>query len=473
MDSTQQLPNVLFILADQLCADALPLFGETQIQTPHISRLANGGVSFRNAISTFPVCTPYRSMLLTGRHPQTTGHLVNNICTRHSEISIADAFAAHGYRTGYVGKWHLHRGSYPADRSHDWVPAGRDRLGFQFWRAYNHHMVFFDGPISHDGDWLLTPQYQDMQWKGYETLAMAGYAREFLEQSSQQPFLLFVSPHQPHSTPFRHAPDEYYARVPGDLRLPGGCDPSRVPLDSYRKYLAMVLAIDDMVGIIVADLRRLGLLDNTLIVFTSDHGTQLGRHGIRFWDKRSPYEESIRVPLILHQPDRLPGGRWRDALTAPVDLFPSLCGLCGVSIPCTVEGHDLSPAWLGREGAFEPEAVLTMNFSADYGCLQNGREWRGVRTRRHSYARWLDSRVVLYDLQADPREANNLAGQTAQAELEARMESLLMTLLAARSDRFEPALAYRSWFDDQRRVVRNAFGPLPHPESQPDWSLLS
>lgn len=149
-------PNVVVLFPDQLRALSLPLFGEQQIETPNIDRLAADSLVLENAISNCPVCTPARAMLLTGRYPQTTGHLINTTRTRHSEISIGDTFARAGYKTAWVGKWHLHTGLWPAlDRmpQHpDWVPEGRDRLGFEFWRAYNQHMVFFDGFV-HKDDW--------------------------------------------------------------------------------------------------------------------------------------------------------------------------------------------------------------------------------------------------------------------------------------------------------------------------------
>ena len=151
-------------------------------------------------ISTCPVCTPYRSMLLTGRHPQSTGHIINFVRTRHSEISIADAFSRFGYKTGWVGKWHLHTGSFPQINGSDYVPEGRDRLGFQFWRAYNFHMDYFNGTI-HKNDWRVET------WNGYETDALNRYAIEFMDSTKNDPFCLFISPHQPHITPFKFAPD--------------------------------------------------------------------------------------------------------------------------------------------------------------------------------------------------------------------------------------------------------------------------
>ena len=148
-------PNVLFILADQLRASSLPLYGEHQIETPHLDRLAGEGLGFSNAIATCPVCTPYRAMLLTGRHPQTTGHVINFLRTRHDEIGVGDAFAHAGYRTGWIGKWHLHTGSFPqVSSTRDYVPEGRDRLGFAYWRGYNFHTDYFDGHVNLD-DWRV------------------------------------------------------------------------------------------------------------------------------------------------------------------------------------------------------------------------------------------------------------------------------------------------------------------------------
>jgi arylsulfatase A-like enzyme len=174
----------------------------------------------------------------------------------------------------------------------------------------------------------------------------------------------------------------------------------------------------------------------------------------------------------MRLPGVLDGGGARDTLTAPVDYFPSLCSLFDIPIPRTVEGVDLSEAWLGAPGAFEQEAVLTMNFSAQYDWLADGLEWRGVRTKRHSYARWLDGRTELFDLEQDPLQMNNLAGNVQHEALEGRMEGLMRALQAERGDELAPCTQWRHWFDSQRRVVRNAYGPLSHPEEGPDWSLL-
>ena len=167
-------PNVVYILADQLRSQSLPLFGETQISTPSVGRIAREGITFSNAISTCPLCTPYRSMLITGRQALENGHIINNVRTRHDEISIADAFNNAGYKTGWIGKWHLYSGPKPEFVEFEYIPDGRDRLGFEYFRAYNYHTQYFDGQLCLDGG-------GHERWEAYETDGLLRYVDEFLE----------------------------------------------------------------------------------------------------------------------------------------------------------------------------------------------------------------------------------------------------------------------------------------------------
>lgn len=326
-------------------------------------------------------------MLLTGRHNQTTGYVTNFVTTRHDEIGIGDAFARAGYRTAWIGKWHLHVGSYPSHRGPDYVPEGRDRLGFQHWRGYDFHA---------DREWVEV---------------------------------------------------------------------------SYRRYLAMTLALDDMVGEMLDNLEHRGVLDDTIFVFTSDRGSRMGAHHADPWMKCLPYEESILVPMVVRWPGVLKAGRTCDTLVAPVDVLPSLCGLCAIPVPRSIEGYDVSDAWRGVDGAFEQEAVLTMNFlvSAEHNLA----EWRGVRTKKYSYVRWLNGKAVLYDLENDPLQKDNLARDPEAREIRERMENRLREPLSKRHDEFSAWTEYDGWLDNQRRIVRNAYGRMRHPESEPDWSLLT
>ncbi|HIG41424.1 MAG TPA: DUF4976 domain-containing protein [Gammaproteobacteria bacterium] len=468
-------PNVVVLFPDQLRAQSLPLYreryGEQQIETPNIDRLAREGVTLDNAISNCPVCTPARAMMVTGRYPQTTGHLINTTKTRHSEISIADTFAHQGYATGWVGKWHLHTGTWPAlDRMPmhpDWVPEGRDRLGFDYWRAYNQHMVYFNGFVN-KGDW----NYE--RWQGYETDGLLKYAFEFMDDVKDNPFLLVVSPHQPHFTPEKFAPEKYYEKLPEKLTLPKNVPESvrDISEEMYRHYLAMILAIDEMLGKLIDYLEENGLRNNTLLVFASDHGTQGGSQGINPWSKKNPYDASIHIPGIFSYPGKTPPSTRCESIVSMVDLFPTICSLAGVPIPRSVEGTDMSKVILGESMAAEPDSAFLMNFSKYFDWFQNGAEWRGVRTKTHMYAERLNGLTELYDLVEDPWQMRNIVDDANQAETLARMKKRLSVHQAQRHDELVPCTDWKCWLDEQRRVVRNAKGELSHPESLPDWSLL-
>ena len=464
-------PNVVVLFPDQLRALSLPLFGEQQISTPHIDRLASEGMLLENAVSNCPVCTPARAMLVTGRYPQTTGHLINTTRTRHSEISIADTFAHQGYKTAWVGKWHLHTGTWPAlDRmpQHpDWVPEGRDRLGFDYWRAYNQHMVYFDGFVQ-KGDW----NYE--RWDGYETDGLLNYGFEFMDEAGDDPFLLCLSPHPPHYTPFEFAPARFYDMLPKEIVLPANVPDQQqaASKDMYRHYLAMILAVDEMLGRLLNYLDEKGLAEHTIVLFASDHGTQGGSQGVNPWSKKNPYDASIHIPGIVRFPGRVAAGTSTDELFSLVDFFPTLCGLAGVPVPRSIEGRDLSRTLLGESeaNANNAQSAFIMNFSKWFDWFQDGAEWRGVRTKDFTYATWLSGKTELYDRREDPLQMNNLAGRGMATET--ALAEMLAIHQAQRHDELVPCTQWKHWLDEQRRVVRNAYGELSHPESEPDWSLL-
>jgi hypothetical protein len=240
----------------------------------------------------------------------------------------------------------------------------------------------------------------------------------------------------------------------------------------YRHYLAMILAIDDMVGNLLSYLDSTGKADNTIFVMTSDHGTQAGAQGIAPWQKKMPYEGSIRVPCIVRFPGQLTAGTRCDALTAMTDYFPSLCSLAGVPVPRSIEGQDVSAAWRGANGAAEQDAIFIMNFSAAFDWLETGKEWRGVRTKTETYVRWLDGRIELFDLTVDPLQNVNVAGRQEYSAREAWLAQRLEAFQQHRGDELVPITKLGDWHDNQRRTVRNGYGELSNPESLPDWSLL-
>ena len=328
-------------------------------------------------------------------------------------------------------------------------------------------MVYFDGFV-HKDDW----NYE--RWDGYETDGLLNYGREFMDSVGEDPFLLFLSPHQPHFTPFTFAPESYYHRLPKTLTLPGNVPEHKreASLDMDRHYLAMILAVDDMLGNLLDYLDAKGLADNTIVVFASDHGTQGGAQGINPWSKKNPYDASIHIPGIVRFRGHLEAGSRCDHIMSMVDWFPTICGLAGIPVPRSIEGTN--KAGLIRGNADDPSAAddsaFIMNFSKWFDWFRDGAEWRGVRTRTHTYAEWLNGKVELYDLQIDPLQMHNLAGSGSDAEK--KMQQRLREHQAKRQDELVKCTDWKHWLDNQRRVVGNAFGELSHPDSEPDWSLL-
>ena len=204
---------------------------------------------------------------------------------------------------------------------------------------------------------------------------------------------------------------------------------------------------------------------------TSDHGTQGGSQGVNPWSKKNPYDASVHVPGFVRYPGVIEAGSTSNTMVSMVDWFPTLCDLAGVPVPRSVEGTSRADQLRGAE-TDPAESAFLMNFSRYFDWFEDGAEWRGVRTIRYTYARWLSGREELYDRDADPLQMNNVIDDPGYAEVLAGMREQLVAHQSARQDELVPCSDWKPWLDEQRRVIRNAFGELSHPESPPDWSLL-
>ena len=442
-------PNVLVILADQWRFDALGHAGNPDVKTPHLDALAKQSVRFINAVSGVPVCSPMRASFLTGQRPLTHGVFLNDVPLDPQATTIGKVFKAAGYETGYIGKWHVNGGG----RS-EFIPRER-RQGFDYWKVlecthdYHQSGYYADGP-------------EKLKWDGYDAIAQTRDAEEFLrrQSSASKPFFLVLAWGPPHD-PYLTAPEKYQAMYhPQKLRLR-----PNVPESAHaatRKilagYYAHCTALDDCVGQLRQVLRETGLADNTLVLFTSDHGDMLGSHGLN--KKQKPYDESIRVPLLIHWPTVL-GLRARrlDACINSEDLMPTLLGLSGVKIPPSVEGIDYSKYVRGGKRPGDGATVIAcITPFGEWDRRNGGKEFRGVRTSRYTYVRDLKGPWLLFDNQRDPYQTNNLLQATSSRRLKDKMEAVLARKLTERNDDFTPGETYiRRW-----GYVVNATGTVPY-----------
>jgi arylsulfatase A-like enzyme len=426
-------PNILYLLADQWRAQATGYAGDPNVHTPNLDRLAKGGLYFRNAVSVCPVCTPYRSALMTGRFPTSTGMFLNDASLPDEQLCMAEILKGAGYETGYIGKWHL-----DGHGRESFVPPAR-RQGWDYWKAaecdhtYNH---------SH---YYAGNSEEKKFWEGYDAFAETKDAQQYLRDHavSDHPFVLVVAygvPHFPHGA----APAEYRDLYPPPkIKLP-----PNVPKEMQSRarqeaqgYYAHCTALDKAIGDLLATLADTGLESNTIVVFTSDHGETLGSHGCPPFTKQVPWNESAHVPFLLRYPAiRGSEGRVVSTPLTTTDILPTLLGLANVTIPKTIEGEDLSK--LVRRGTEANNRAALYMAVAPFGPKEYLREYRAIRTSRYTYVRSLDGPWLLFDDDKDPFQLNNLAGQPESLALQKKLDAQLHAALKKIGDDFRPARSY-------------------------------
>ncbi|MCL5270082.1 MAG: sulfatase-like hydrolase/transferase [bacterium] len=427
--ATTGRPNLLFIMSDQQSFDMLGCYGNDQIVTPNIDKAAAAGVRFTHCISNSPVCTPYRGLLMSSMHPLYTGAISNDFrmlasadATLGKGKYFGEVLRDAGYRMGYVGKWHL----YGGDRVRP-IPAGPYRLGFDGTFLSNNCTLLFDKERAYYWD----EQGKKQLYGDWEPYGQARQAMKFLDQNDDRPFALFVAWHPPHNWGGENgyaAPEDLLKLYdPAKLKLRPSVEDTPQIRQMYQGHMAMCSSLDKAFGWIMDKLAEKGLAENTVVVYTSDHGDCLLSRGWR-GHKGCPQDEACRVPLIIRYPGKL-APRASDLLVGALDLMPTLLGTMGLPVPETCQGRDLSPAIAeGRDDAVEelPLWLLAGN-------------WRGVYTRRYTYAftvegarkgktmpRNFELRNCLYDRQADPRELNNLFESPGHRDLRDRLHERTM-----------------------------------------------
>jgi len=474
MEKLSRRPNLLYVLADQLRLRSCGYAGDARAITPCIDRLASRGVSFVNAVSSTPVCAAYRASLFTGKHTTTTGMVINELRLSPAHECLGHVLTRGGYRTGYIGKWHLWANvlGHHDDVRNAFTPPGTYRLGFDgFWAAYNFHHVYYNAYYFGD-------EPRKIPYGGptvYEPDAQTDMAIGFLRQAAERndPFALFLSYGTPHDPwDWGNVPREYADRFrevslpnppnykPDNDRYADGWAvfqrDERDHLEQWRRaYYAMTANLDWNLGRLLRALDEAGVADDTIVVFTSDHGEMFGAQGRRA--KNIFYDEAARVPFLVRWPRAIPAGRVADACLGTPDLMPTLLGLAGLPVPRAVEGMDISHCALGTRGP-EPEAALLQG-TGTTAAWADGHEWRALRGKRYTYAVYRrDHSELLFDNQADPWQTNSLVGDAKHAEALDGLRKQLKRRMEELNDTFEACTWYRDHWTRDRNILRGARG---------------
>jgi arylsulfatase A-like enzyme len=470
-------PNILYVFDDEHRFQSMP--GEPysdSINAPNLDAFRKANFSMERCISNYPLCSPYRAMLMTGLWPYQNGITRNWIELGTNFESIGHVFDKAGYRTAYVGKWHLSGPGH--DRA--FIPAGPHRQGFQDWHAWgavDKHMSY-SFTFNPDTGEKIQPQ-------GYQATLMTDRAVKIIEEEKEsgRPWMMIVSYHPPHF-PVDDAPEEdeaFFSNKKVALRpnvqkgiSDHGPVRSREGVEKFHQgYYAHIRAIDREFGRLMKALVETGQTDNTIVIFTSDHGEMAGSHGRMY--KQVPHEESSRVPFFVRYPGVTPKGKFSETLFASIDIYPTLCGLAGIPVPAHCKGRNLSAAMRGKSVA-DSEVVFLMNqgggkAEAEAGAIgaapvnvlakrrTNGNDapaaaagdgngggyappnFRGLRSKTHTYAVAHDGRWLLFDNVNDPYQQNNLIDNPAMKPLIDHFDRLIANWLEQANDPFDYSAA--------------------------------
>ena len=427
---TKQRPNLLFVFTDQQSRDTLGCYGNEDVITPRLDAFARENIQFEHCVTSSPVCTPYRGILLSGQHPLYNGAVDNDIpMLANNGKYFGHVLTEAGYRTGYIGKWHLL--GHERDRP---VPHGKMRYGFDgYFLTNNCHVDYRPGHCYYWND-----AGEKIHFDEWEVYGQTRQALDFLDGcSDDEPFALFVSWHPPHDVGLHR--ESLVFRYDTEPELMAMYDPDKITLRpsaeehpdvrrAYHGYYAMCTGVDIAFGWLMDKLQEKGLDENTLVIFTSDHGDNLNSYGYRI-AKNHPEDTSSRVPFLM----KLPGGathRKSDLLVGSLDLMPTVLGLLGLDVPETCQGRNLADAiQTGNDDAVSSVPLFFHNPA-----------WSGVRTRDITYGygeldhfshdeqgNFKMTKVpvrALYDRRNDPYQLNNLFGKPEYAELQVDMEKL-------------------------------------------------
>ncbi len=438
-------PNVLIIQPDQHRADVMGCAGNSMAITPNLDRLAASGIRFSNAASASPVCCPFRATLQTGLYIHEHGVVQNTIQLDHDLTGIAEIFASRGYATGYIGKWHL-EGFLPEDAVGGFIEPGEARQGWQEWLGYEKSHEFLEVWKYNDSGEKV--RLQEYNW---EPAWHTDMALDFIERKrdEKKPWLYYVAYGPPHK-PEQCLPEYLDMYDPMAFQLPAGAenlsDESQAELRKIlQMYYAQVTGVDHEIGRLMEGLNNLGVDENTIIVYVSDHGDVLGSHNMDIVQKYietnrnvkntlrtkgKPFSTAFRIPLIITGPEIYEGGMVCEALVSSVDLLPTILDMAGIDVPEYMQGLSMADWYREGKGAEQPYLYM--------GLYDDDNAWRAVWNGQYLLSA-LDYKLF-YDHAADPDEMHNLYGDPAYAEKQSELQSILVGLAEKTGDPILPRL---------------------------------
>lgn len=411
----ERKPNIILILADDLGYGDLGSYGQKFFRTPNLDRMAQEGLRFTNFYASAPVCAPSRASLMTGLHQ---GHAyirgntdVNNqrVSLRPQDVTVAEVLKGAGYRTGIIGKWGL---GEPATAG---VPL---RKGFDYWFGYlnqNHAHNYYPDYLWRNEERVSIPK------GAYSHDLFTREALDFIRRERGSPFFLYLA----YTIP--HANNELTRKTGNGMEVPDDAPYSKESWPKPEKnYAAMIWRMDADIGKIFALLKELNLDGDTIVIFTSDNGPQgkdEGGYDQTFFNsngglrgiKRELYEGGIREPLIVHWPGKVRAGQVSDHVWTQLDFMPTFAAIAGAKSPAGIDGISMLPALIGVQPPGHEFLYWEFHEGGYAQAVRMGR-WKAVR---HG----LNGAIELYDLQTDPKEANDVA--TKQPALIKRIEEIM------------------------------------------------
>jgi arylsulfatase A-like enzyme len=447
--------NLLIIETDEHHFSTLGCYGGNIVGTPNIDWIAENGVKCTAFYATTPVCSPSRAALVSGLYPQNTDVTTNNIPINDSVVTFAEILKRNGYATGYAGKWHLDGTGKP-----QWAPKRKFGFAdnrFMFNRGHWKRLIDTpDGPQigAKNKNGRASYDLNGADQKTFTTDWLCDKAVDFLHQHRDEPFCYMVNLPDPHGPNTVRAPydtmyDDVDVPIPATFRrkanqIPAWGQPAGVTArqlrNLMRNYYGMVKCIDDNVGKIIDALRADGLLDHTIVVFTSDHGDLCGEHGRL--NKGVPYEGSARIPFLMYCPGKVPPGTVVDVALSNVDFLPTVLGLIDVSFSHKVDGRDAGSLFKGRTADWEDIAFIRST-----GSKGQQNAWLAAVTQQYKLVFSTNEVPWLIDLHEDPNELTNRFGDP---DLQPKIKWLTQRLsayAAANNDHYVQMPGIRSWIE--------------------------